>query len=95
MGGVRHAGSLMATAAPLAEKALCRLVVWSVVEGFSWAGAWREIVAASHLVVTVARGPGGFPSVTEVARVEVVRGGWALPMALTLLPRPINLLGLG
>ena len=74
----RHHGSLLATGAPSAEKALRQLAAWSLVDGFSWEGASREIVAGIHLVMTVARGPGGFRSVTEVARVEAAQGGWAL-----------------
>ena len=67
----RHDGSLLATGASSAESALRQLAAWSLVDGFSWEAACRVIAARIHLVVRIARGPGGFRRVDEVVRPEV------------------------
>lgn len=74
----RHDGSLLATSAGSAEKALRQLATWSLGDGFSWDQACRGISAGIHLVVGVAREPDGFHRVAEVAHVAPAGDGWKL-----------------
>ena len=74
-------GSLLAMSATSAKRALRQLATWSLLDGFSGEAACREIDASIHLVLLVARGPGGFRSVVEAARVEEAGGSWALRAA--------------
>ena len=77
----RHDGSLLATGAPSADAALRQLAAWSLVDGFSWEAACEVIIKHIHLVMRIARGPGGFRHVAEVAHLEVSEGGWKLRAA--------------
>ena len=78
IGSGRHDGSLLATGATSAEAALRQLAAWSLVDGFSWEAACNDMVAGIHLVARIARGPGGFRHVAEVAHLEASEGGWTL-----------------
>lgn len=79
--GGRHDGSLLATIASSADAALRQLAAWSLVDGFSWEAAYRVIAKRIHLVVRIARGPGGFRHVAEVACPQASEGGWKLRAA--------------
>ena len=76
--GSGRQGSLLAMGATSAEMALRRLAAWSLLDGFFWEAACREIDASIHLVLLVARGPGGCRGAVEAARVEEAGGSWAL-----------------
>ena len=77
----RHDGSLLATGASSAEAALRQLAAWSLVDGFSWEAACQVIGEEIHLVVRLARAPGGFRHVAEAAFVKTAGNGRMLDVA--------------
>ncbi|MDE0166787.1 MAG: ATPase, T2SS/T4P/T4SS family [Bryobacterales bacterium] len=81
LGSGRYNGSLLATGAASADTALRQLAAWSLVDGYSWEAACHVIIAQIHLVMRLARGPGGFRHVAETAYLEASEGGWTLRAA--------------
>ncbi len=81
LGSGRHDGSLLATGASSAEAALRQLAAWSLLDSFSWEAACQVICEEIHLVVRMARGPGGFRHVAETAFVKTAGSGRMLDVA--------------
>ncbi|MYA78928.1 MAG: hypothetical protein F4X39_00155 [Acidobacteriia bacterium] len=69
---------MLVTIAPSAYAAFRQLAAWSLVDGFSWETAFRVIDERIHLVVHIARGPGGFRHVAETASLVASDAGCTL-----------------